>query len=106
MRQHTLSAFSLWLLSIRIRDVSIVDIAFPATMLALTTITWLFGEGAEDRINLILGLVTVWALRMSWHLLRRKWGQGEDPRYTKLRSWVTNDRQFLWLSLRKVFVLQ
>ena len=51
-------------------------------------------------------MVGLCGIRITWHLVRRNWGHGEDPRYTKLRSWVADDRSFNWLSVRKVFLLQ
>ncbi len=96
----------LWLISIPLRDVSIIDMAFALILLAVTVVTWLMTDGAAARKNLILLLVALWAVRITSHLVRRNWGHGEDPRYTKLRSWVADDRAFVWLSLRQVFLLQ
>lgn len=45
--------------------------------------------------------------KFGWYWpLMREWGEGEDPRYTKLGTWVDGDRAFAWLSLRQVFLLQ
>lgn len=96
----------LWLLSIPLRDVSIIDMCFAAILFAVTLVTYALADGSEPRKNLILVLVTLWALRITVHLVRRNWGHGEDPRYTKLRSWVADERAFIWLSLRQVFLLQ
>lgn len=96
----------LWLISIPLRDVSIIDMAFALILLAVTGTTYAMTDGAEPRKNLILVLVALWALRITAHLVARNWGHGEDPRYTKLRSWVSDDRAFVWLSLRQVFLLQ
>jgi steroid 5-alpha reductase family enzyme len=96
----------LWLVSIPLRDVSIIDMAFAMILLAVTVVTWTMTDGAQPRKNLILLLVALWAVRITAHLVRRNWGHGEDPRYTKLRSWVADDRAFIWLSLRQVFLLQ
>jgi len=96
----------LWLISIPLRDVSIIDMVFALILLAVTGTTYAMTDGAEPRKNLILVLVALWALRITAHLVARNWGHGEDPRYTKLRSWVSDDRAFVWLSLRQVFLLQ
>jgi len=96
----------LWLISIPIRDASIIDMFFAVILFAVTVTSYLVAEGAESRKLLVLVLVGIWALRITVHLVRRNWGHGEDPRYTKLRSWVKDDRSFNWLSLRKVFLLQ
>ena len=96
----------LWLLSIPLRDVSIIDMFFAVILFAVGLASYLLGDGAPARKALILLLVAIWALRITVYLIRRNWGHGEDPRYTKLRSWVDDDRAFVWLSLRKVFLLQ
>jgi steroid 5-alpha reductase family enzyme len=96
----------LWVVSIPIRDVSIIDMFFPVILLSITAVSFLIGNGAADRRLLVMLLVGIWSLRITVHLVRRNWGHGEDPRYTKIRSWVKDDRSFIWLSLRKVFLLQ
>lgn len=96
----------LWLISIVVRDASIIDMFFPVIMAGITGISYLLGDGSPVRKSLVVMLVGVWALRLSYHLIKRNWGHGEDPRYSKLRSWVETDRQFNWLTLRQVFLLQ
>lgn len=96
----------LWLISIPIRDASIIDMFFAVILMIIAVSSFLIGNGAEPRKQLILVLVCLWGLRLTIHLIKRNWGHGEDVRYTKLRSWVKDDRSFYWLSLRKVFLLQ
>ena len=100
------SVLVLWLISIRVRDVSIIDMAFASILLAVTCCGYYFGNGLEARKQLILALVAIWAFRITLHLVRRNWGHGEDVRYSKLRSWVNDDQAFIWLSLRQVFLTQ
>jgi steroid 5-alpha reductase family enzyme len=99
-------ALILWLISIPIRDVSIIDMFFALILIAITLIGFILGNGAAQRKWLVLAMVVTWGVRITVHLIKRNWGHGEDPRYTKLRSWVPDDRSFYWLSLRKVFLLQ
>ena len=96
----------LWLISIPLRDVSIIDMFFPGLLVAITLVTYWFADGAETRKQLVVMLVLIWAVRITIHLISRNWGHGEDSRYTKLRAWVQDDKAFVWLSLRKVFLLQ
>jgi steroid 5-alpha reductase family enzyme len=96
----------LWLWSIRLRDVSIIDMAFAAIIAAVILLAWWIRAPRGEAPALIVTLVSIWAARMTIYLVRRNWGHGEDPRYTKLRSWVPEGRQFHWLSLRQVFLLQ
>jgi len=96
----------MWLISIPIRDASIIDMFFGVILFAIAAVSFLSGDGAPGRKLLLIVLVGAWCLRITVHLIKRNWGHGEDPRYTKLRSWVKDDRSFYWLSLRKVFLLQ
>jgi steroid 5-alpha reductase family enzyme len=96
----------LWLISIPLRDVSIIDMFFAVILFAITAVSFVIGDGVAARKQLLLVLVGLWALRITVHLIKRNWGHGEDPRYAKLRSWTNDDRSFIWLSLRQVFLLQ
>lgn len=96
----------LWLASIPLRDVSIIDMFFALILLAITSVSYVISSGVAARKNLLLLLVGLWAIRITVHLVKRNWGHGEDPRYTKLRSWSADERSFAWLSLKKVFLLQ
>lgn len=96
----------LWLVSIVIRDVSIIDMFFAVILFAIAGSSYLLSDGVPVRKQLILVLVGIWALRITIHLVRRNWGHGEDVRYSKLRTWTNDDRAFVWLSLRIVFLLQ
>ena len=100
------SVLVLWLISIVIRDVSIIDMFFGIILFAITVNSFLLSDGVLIRKQLLVLLVGIWMIRITVHLLVRNWGHGEDPRYSKLRTWVNDDRAFVWLSLRKVFLLQ
>lgn len=100
------AAVALWLCSIPLRDVSIIDRFFALVMLAITVASAFWSHAIGPLQWLLLGMVLLWALRITGYLTARNWGQGEDPRYSKLRNWVDNDRAFVWLSLRQVFLLQ
>lgn len=96
----------LWLISIPLRDVSIIDMIFALIMVLILVSSVLNADGVGDADRVMLAVVALWALRMTLHLVRRNWGHGEDPRYTKLRSWAPEGWPFHWLALRKVFLLQ
>jgi steroid 5-alpha reductase family enzyme len=96
----------LWLISMLLRDISIIDMAFSALIaLLLLVARWMAGTQAIIA-DVIIVLVLIWASRMSIYLVHRNWGHGEDPRYTRLRQWVAPGWPFHWLSLRQVFLLQ
>lgn len=94
----------LWLASLRLRDVSIVDpwwsILFLATTARTATSTTL-----GPRKVALLALVALWALRLFAHLFRRSLGKSEDPRYAAFRARY-GARRYGWVSFFQVFVLQ
>ncbi len=100
------SVLTLWVISIVIHDASIIDMFFGVILMLIAAASFLLGNGADDRKLLLVTLVAIWGIRITVHLIKRNWGHGEDVRYTKLRSWVKDDRAFIWLSLKQVFLLQ
>jgi steroid 5-alpha reductase family enzyme len=99
-----LAAVATWLVSLLRRDVSIVD-SLWALMIALGG--WLYAVAAPEtgpRVALVLGLASLWALRLSGHITWRNWGHGEDRRYQAIRA--RNQPNFEIKSLYLVFGLQ
>lgn len=95
----------LWLLSLRLKNSSIVDI-FWGTGFVISS--WFYfaltPDGSLLRKALICGLVTVWGLRLSVHILLRNWGKPEDFRYQKWRQ--ETGPSWTWKSFFRVFLLQ
>lgn len=96
----------LWLLSIRVRDVSIIDMAYGLLIGAAALLAFLMADTRGVLQWLMLVLLWLWVIRFSVHIIRRNLGHGEDPRYTRLRAWVGGERAFHWFSLRQVFLHQ
>jgi len=94
----------LWLLSVFLRDVSIVD-PFWGTGFVIVSWTSVFVQHSVDwRMILLAVMTTIWGWRLSLYLLWRNWGQGEDRRYVAMRE--PHGDRFWWLSFFSVFVLQ
>ena len=95
----------LWLVSLLLKNSSIVDIFWGT---GFVVAAWLYFAltpgGMLPRRLLLLGLVTLWGLRLSIHILLRNWGKPEDFRYAKWRSEA--GAAWTWLSLPRVFWLQ
>ncbi len=99
---------ALWLLSLRLRDTSIVDLFWGLgfAVVALATL-WRTGGGMAPRAWLLVALTTIWSLRYSWHVWRRNIGHGEDYRYVALRERTeAAGRSWEVRSLYAVFLLQ
>lgn len=84
----TLAAFvAIWLLSRRLTDCGIVDIYWG---MGFVVIAWieLVGTGAPSlQAVAITALVTLWGVRLTWHLLRRhRRSRSEDARYAAMRD--------------------
>ena len=100
-----LTVSSLWLLSLRRRDASIIDAWWgPAFLLAGASAALASGAPSGGRRLLALALVATWGGRLALHLLRRNAGRGEDPRYAAMRR--AHGQRFWWISLLTVFLLQ
>jgi len=95
----------LWLLSVALRNSSIVDIFWGTGFVIVAWTAFLLTpDGFLPRKLLLAGLVTVWGLRLSTHILRRNWGKPEDFRYARWRE--ESGRRWWWFSFFKVFLLQ
>ncbi len=94
-----------WLLSLPLRDVSIVDAAWGAGFVIVGWIAFGVGDGCRGRRLLLAALVTVWGLRLTAYLtVRRVRSAGEDPRYGEWRE--RHGARFPLVSLVSVFLLQ
>ncbi len=78
----------LWALSVAIRDSSIADIFWGFGLAITAWFTWWIDDGVPARQQLVLTLITLWALRIGIYIGWRNRG-GEDARYAHLRRYVT-----------------
>jgi steroid 5-alpha reductase family enzyme len=76
---------ALWLVGIRIRNMSVVDIGWAANFTLLALVDGLAGDGLPARRLLAGAMFVLWSLRLSIHLARRIVGEPEEGRYVELR---------------------
>jgi len=93
-----------WLLSVIKRDVSIVDSIWSLMILAGGAVYAASSDYYGTRSALILGLLLLWALRLSIYLTWRNWGEPEDRRYREIRD--NYSPHFALKSLGIIFLLQ
>lgn len=95
---------ALWLVSLAVRNSSIVDMWWGPGILVIGVAYKLTTDGAHNRGTMVLALLALWAVRLAWHIGARNIGHGEDFRYAKWRS--ERGASWWWFSYFKVFVLQ
>lgn len=92
--------------------VAVVDVAWGAGFVLIALVTALVGtaldEGDGWRRWLVVAMVTIWGLRLAWHVRSRAVGehQGrEDPRYEQMLGGSLGEVG-LATAVRRVFVVQ
>lgn len=94
----------LWLLSLALKNASIVDIFWGIGFIVIAWFAFTIGQGYLPRKQWMTALVTLWGIRLALHIGLRNWGKPEDFRYAKWRE--ENGTRWWWISYLKVFVLQ
>lgn len=95
----------LWILSVYLKNVSIVDIFWGSGFVIVNGVYFLSQEVIYTRHIIMLGLVTLWGLRLSIYLAYRNIGKAEDFRYQEFRRRYGPER-YWWFSFFQVFLLQ
>ncbi|NOT64142.1 MAG: DUF1295 domain-containing protein, partial [Acidobacteria bacterium] len=98
------AVFLLWLLSVKLKDASIVDIFWGLGFVLVAWVSLALNKTFAPRRWLLVTLVTVWGVRLAVHLWQRNHGKGEDYRYQSIRKRI--GQRFWWMSLFVVFGLQ
>jgi steroid 5-alpha reductase family enzyme len=84
--------------------VSVVDTTWGIGFVVVAATAALVGDGSGWRRLLLLGLVSLWGLRLAWHMHTRNAGKGEDPRYAEMLAQETGNPT--WVAIRKVYGVQ
>lgn len=95
----------LWIWSVFIKNVSIIDI-FWGFGFVLVNAFYVFNSGElNTRKILLLVLVSIWGLRLAFYLAWRNIGKGEDFRYQEFRK-NYGPKRYWWFSFFQTFLLQ
>ena len=93
-----------WVISVVIKNASIVDIVWGLGFVVVAWVSRVVGDGVEARQWLLTVMVSLWGLRLAGYLAWRNLGHGEDYRYKNMRKhWGA---RFPIVSLVTVFGLQ
>lgn len=99
------SMIILWVISVLIKNVSIVDIFWGLGFVIVNTLYFYSSQEIYTRHILLLVLVSIWGLRLSIYLANRNLGKEEDFRYKEFRKRYGVNR-YWWVSFFQVFLLQ
>jgi len=95
----------LWIWSVIIKNVSIVDIFWGFGFVVVNTFYVFMSGELNTRKILILTLVGIWGLRLAIYLAWRNIGKGEDFRYKEFRR-NYGPKRYWWFSYFQTFLLQ
>ena len=100
---------ALWVVQVRIRDASHVDVAWAALIACAAILYALLADGDVVHRVLAAALASIWGFRLAGYLyVNRIRGKEEDGRYRSLRAkWSENaNRRFFWFfQFQAVFVV-
>lgn len=96
----------LWLIAIRLKDVSFIDAVWGGGMAVLALASWLQPDAPGARAHLILAMTVLWGGRLAIHLLLRWRRHGEDARYAKMLGKAKERGRFAGAALAYVFAPQ
>jgi len=98
----------LWIISVRIDDVSFIDAFWGAGMGILAIASWLHVPGGQPGAlaTLLMAMAAAWGFRLGIYLLRRWRREGEDKRYKMILKKDRERGNFAFAALTKVWLMQ
>jgi steroid 5-alpha reductase family enzyme len=93
-----------WVVSVAMKNASIVDIVWGLGFVLVAWAVFAATDGNDMRRALLVGMTTIWGLRLAGYLAVRNHGKGEDFRYRAMRK--RHGSRFTVVSLVTVFALQ
>lgn len=92
-----------WTISVVRRNANVVDQLWGVSMIVVAAVSLIAGETTTPRSWLSAALVSVWGVRLSFHMAWRDRHRGEDWRHRRARE---TKAQFVWRSLPEIFWFQ
>ncbi len=102
------SYFILWLVSIKLKDVSFIDSVWAFTVIFLAAMSYYQTTGSQIRKEILLIISSIWGIRLGGFLLWRWLEYGPDRRYEAILARAAKDKNwsFAKASLVLVFAVQ
>jgi steroid 5-alpha reductase family enzyme len=95
---------TVWAASVPLKNASIIDLFWGPLFVAIAWVLLGVAGVLGPKSYVVTLLVTLWGLRLAFHLTARNLGQGEDRRY---RLWREHGGEQWWLaSYYRVYLLQ
>lgn len=95
----------LWLISIIIKNASIVDPFWGLGFVLVSVFYFLSTGNTGPRKIILVLLVALWGFRLSGYLFWRNRNKGEDFRYSQFRK-NYGEKRYWWISFFQVYLLQ
>jgi steroid 5-alpha reductase family enzyme len=98
----------LWLISVRIRDVSFIDAFWAYGMAIMASASFMQSGNPGSLAYIIWALTALWGIRLGTHLFLRWRKEGVDPRYKKIMGKAIDKQgmSFAKAALLKAWVMQ
>ncbi|MCX6306514.1 MAG: DUF1295 domain-containing protein [Bacteroidetes bacterium] len=93
----------IFILALARKDNSIVDVAWGAGFIIIAVYSIIQSGEVDIRKMIVSLLVLLWGLRLSFHIMVRNSGKGEDFRY---KAWRDTWKYFVIRSFFQIFMLQ
>ena len=100
------AVLALWLVSVRIGDVSFIDSFWGAGMALMALSSWLQAGQRGLVAHLLLAMTGAWGLRLGIYLFRRWRAEGEDKRYARMLKKAREEGRFASTALTKIWLGQ
>lgn len=92
--------FFLWIIYAISKKANIVDIGWTLSFLICMWVAFFIGEGYLLKRIILAFMVSIWSVRLAWHLFQRFLNDPEDPRYTDMRErWGTDPQNIKFLMM-------
>jgi steroid 5-alpha reductase family enzyme len=95
----------IWVLSVFLKNASIVDIFWGIGFVLVSTFYFITTPDFSTRKIISMILVAIWGLRLSVYIMLRNIGKPEDYRYQEFRKRY-GEKRYWWFSYFQVFLLQ